>query len=355
MNDGLLAPTDGPDVDTDARLLRRIAVGDRRAVAELYDRLGTAVFQQVSTTAADSALALVAVRDTFLEVWRTADDYVPELGSGREWVLGLARTRVAEGSEPAASDATAGEPPTELRAILVKQLDDLIDSGVGPSALRVGEAGDAPAALAPVIAPSPLTQERRVEPNTRFVPRELSDLDDDADDAALRRGSQRRKRRQRFFAGVVAVALLIGIGSGALLSVLGPRQSEEGTALEQVQGADDGMRVTTPVPGGGEATLNWSARLGQAVLITEGMTAPDGGGSYELWLLRDGAAISAGVFVPEEGLSAVPIVGVLAPGDTVIVTEEPSGGSPTGAPGSEPLLTFNIDSGENTGTSGIPA
>ena len=41
--------------------------------------------------------------------------------------------------------------------------------------------------------------------------------------------------------------------------------------------------------------------------------------------------------------------------DTVIVTEEPSGGSPTGAPGSEPLLTFNIDSGENTGTSGIPA
>ncbi|MEB4615161.1 anti-sigma factor, partial [Leucobacter sp. M11] len=173
----------------------------------------------------------------------------------------------------------------------------------------------------------------------------------------LRRGLTRRKRRQRFFAGIVAIALLLGVGSGALLSVLNPGGSEQGTTLEQVEGAEDGMRVTAQVPGGGEATLSWSARQGQAVLITEGMSAPDGGGSYELWLIRDATATSAGTFVPEEGLSAVPIMGVLAPGDTVIVTEEAADGSATGTPSTEPLLTFAVDAGERTrgDSDGIPA
>jgi anti-sigma-K factor RskA len=63
---------------------------------------------------------------------------------------------------------------------------------------------------------------------------------------------------------------------------------------------------------------------------------PAQGRSHEVWLVPDGnAPVSLGV-MPEDGRMRVPVPGDLAarlvPGATLAVSDEPAGGSPTGAP-----------------------
>jgi anti-sigma-K factor RskA len=63
---------------------------------------------------------------------------------------------------------------------------------------------------------------------------------------------------------------------------------------------------------------------------------PGQGRSHEVWLVPEGSApVSLGV-MPEDGRMRVPVPGDLAarlvPGATLAVSDEPAGGSPTGAP-----------------------
>ena len=62
--------------------------------------------------------------------------------------------------------------------------------------------------------------------------------------------------------------------------------------------------------------------------------------SFELWFVRDGAAISAGTFTAEDGTTTALLDGALEAGDVIAVTVEPAGGSPTGQPSSDPIVAI---------------
>ncbi|MDP8952988.1 MAG: anti-sigma factor [Actinomycetota bacterium] len=80
---------------------------------------------------------------------------------------------------------------------------------------------------------------------------------------------------------------------------------------------------------------------GRAVLVAENLPAVPEGQVYEAWLMRGEDAKPAGLFEPrEEGTAAVPLEGSLEGFDSVAVTLEPSGGSPT--PTSDVLLTADL-------------
>jgi anti-sigma-K factor RskA len=62
-------------------------------------------------------------------------------------------------------------------------------------------------------------------------------------------------------------------------------------------------------------------------VVADSLPGPPEGRTYELWQVRDGAATSAGLFVPSDGVVRTGVDAELAAGDTVAVTIEPEGGS----------------------------
>lgn len=82
--------------DQVAALLRRVAVGDRAAFAELYDHMAARMFGLVRRVLVDRDLSEEVLQEVFLEVWRTADAFDPNRGQGRSWLLTIAHRRAVD-------------------------------------------------------------------------------------------------------------------------------------------------------------------------------------------------------------------------------------------------------------------
>jgi len=190
-------------------------------------------------------------------------------------------------------------PPAGIRAALLAQI------AVTPQ----GEVSTAPAAELP-----------RVDPVSRIT--------------APRRWSR------AVFALAACLAVLVGVGVGAVALNQQLNRPASVVALQEIQSAPDAEKATVELADGGMATAHWSASAGAAVLVTDGIPAPADGKSYELWYVRGETAIPAGVFAVEDGRATAQLEGDMHAGDVIAVTVEQAGGSPTGTPTSDPFIVI---------------
>jgi RNA polymerase sigma-70 factor, ECF subfamily len=88
----LALPTTSADSEVVDRLRRR----DPRALAELYDRYGRAVYALILRLVRDTALAEDLVQETFLRVWNRVHAFDSVRGSLGPWLLAIARNRAID-------------------------------------------------------------------------------------------------------------------------------------------------------------------------------------------------------------------------------------------------------------------
>lgn len=83
-----------------------------------------------------------------------------------------------------------------------------------------------------------------------------------------------------------------------------------------------------PVAEGAElqAQVFWNPQSGELYLNTDGLPAPPSGKQYQLWALKDGQPIDAGVVPPETQLAYH--MKTIPAADAFAITLEPAGGSP---------------------------
>lgn len=79
--------------ETQAQLLRRIATGDRDALAEFYDQTAGALFSLALRILNDPPEAEEVIQDVFVQVWDKAATFDPAIGVPFHWVMSITRNR----------------------------------------------------------------------------------------------------------------------------------------------------------------------------------------------------------------------------------------------------------------------
>lgn len=91
-----LAPhADSPTI-TDSDLLARVAEGDRRAFAVLYDRTAPRVLGLVTQVLRDPAQSEEVTQEVYLELWQNATRFDSSKGKALSWMLTVARRRAID-------------------------------------------------------------------------------------------------------------------------------------------------------------------------------------------------------------------------------------------------------------------
>lgn len=93
-------PEEAPQVmetteQDDGVLVRRVASGDRDALAALYERHGRVVLAQITLAVGDRALGEEILQDTMLAVWRGAASFRGE-SAVLSWIIAIARRRTRD-------------------------------------------------------------------------------------------------------------------------------------------------------------------------------------------------------------------------------------------------------------------
>jgi RNA polymerase sigma-70 factor (ECF subfamily) len=88
----------GPDEQnaTDARLLRRVASGDREAFAQLYSRFSRPLYSTSLQILYDVAEAQDVVHDVFITLWEKASMFEADRGTAFSWAVSLVRNRAID-------------------------------------------------------------------------------------------------------------------------------------------------------------------------------------------------------------------------------------------------------------------
>jgi RNA polymerase sigma-70 factor, ECF subfamily len=86
---------EGPE-DADRALLGAVAAGDRKALAQLYDRYAPILMAVGMRMLGVRGEAEDLLHDVFLEAWQRARDYDPARGSVRTWLLVRLRSRALD-------------------------------------------------------------------------------------------------------------------------------------------------------------------------------------------------------------------------------------------------------------------
>lgn len=147
-------------------------------------------------------------------------------------------------------------------------------------------------------------------------------------------------RLRILFTLAACLALLVGVGIGAVAVNDALNRPASVVALQDIQAAGDAQQASVPLEGGGTATAHWSASLGTSVLVTDGIPSLADGETYELWYVRGDTPVSAGVFDADGGDATAVLAGDMHAGDVIAVTVEQAGGSPSGSPTTDPVVVI---------------
>lgn len=148
-------------------------------------------------------------------------------------------------------------------------------------------------------------------------------------------GSRAARRWSRPMALVAAAAAVVVIGAGIAggTGLLTP-PSEQQQAFTALEGADDLQRVEATATDGTAVTVLWSEELSSAAVESDGMPELADDLVYQLWMIRDGGAIPAGLMDADQDFAVMD--GELHDGDVIGITVEPAGGSES--PTTDPIL-----------------
>ncbi|MFJ4046554.1 ECF RNA polymerase sigma factor SigK [Microbacterium sp. NPDC089987] len=94
--DGVEVLEDGSSGDLAADLLIRVADGDQRAFAELYDLLSSRVFALILKVVVNRSQSEEVLQEVFLEIWQSASRFAPNRGQGRSWIFTIAHRRAVD-------------------------------------------------------------------------------------------------------------------------------------------------------------------------------------------------------------------------------------------------------------------
>lgn len=234
---------------------------------------------------------------------------------------------VREDQDTAAALAEASdgiEPPPSARASLLDLISNSPQFGAAKESNQTPEAAETESGVGDAVRESAPALE----------------TGEDQPASAPADPARGRRRVAGWFALAASVAVLL---TGALVFPWGQLSEPKDPvtmALQQVESASDAEVAGAELPDGSTAALHWSAKVQLAVFVTEGMPGAPADRDYELWIVRGDRPISVGVVrVDGKGAAAILAPGFM-PGDAIAVTVEDRGGSPTGAPTTDPIMVI---------------
>lgn len=147
-------------------------------------------------------------------------------------------------------------------------------------------------------------------------------------------------RGRRWMPLLVAAALAVLVGVGAM--VVAPWSDDEPrlTAAEQVLRAADAEHVFLDLGEAGRATVTRSKSQDRAVITTEDMVPAPEGKAYELWFQTPEDDMVPAGMMPDSADQTVVLDGPAAEAVAVGITIEPEGGSPE--PTTAPIALFDL-------------
>ena len=181
-------------------------------------------------------------------------------------------------------------------------------------------------------------------------------------DAHRRRRSAWRTGLLRAAAAVVLVGVGIGVGRWSVRGAVDEAKDSMASSMASTQHyahlnqAQDVQRVTDTMPDGHVATLTWSRDMSMTALtLPAAMKESAGGRSLQVWLKEGGTTTSLGVYDPRDGAGFSFLDVMPKPGQQIVITMEPAGGS--AQPTTPPLVTLRVseDAGRSGAATGSPS
>ena len=181
-------------------------------------------------------------------------------------------------------------------------------------------------------------------------------------DAHRRRRSAWRTGLLRAAAAVVLVGVGIGVGRWSVRGAVDEAMDSMASSMASTQHyahlnqAQDVQRVTDTMPDGHVATLTWSRDMSMTALtLPAAMKESAGGRSLQVWLKEGETTTSLGVYDPRDGAGFSFLDVMPKPGQQIVITMEPAGGS--AQPTTPPLVTLRVseDAGRSGAATGSPS